>query len=111
MRIKTKFFALLLASLLVLGTMPVAALAEGELDYSDLVDAIAAAGEAKDGVVVDDDAANVPEGTYWVTEEIMSALDDAIALAQAMVDDDTATAQGDIDDAIADLADAVDIFN
>ncbi|MEN6470437.1 MAG: InlB B-repeat-containing protein, partial [Clostridiaceae bacterium] len=57
------------------------------------------------------DAANVPEGTYWVTEEVMSALDDAIALAQAMVDDDTATAQGDIDDAIADLADAVDIFN
>ncbi|MCE5235799.1 MAG: InlB B-repeat-containing protein, partial [Eubacteriales bacterium] len=55
MRIKTKFFALLLASLLVLGTMPVAALAEeGDTTYtitSDIEDQKFVAGST-DGTIV-----------------------------------------------------------
>jgi hypothetical protein len=61
------------------------------VDKTALNAAISAADAAKDGVVVDTTAANVPEGTSWVTQAHMSAFETAIDAAKAVRDDEDAT--------------------
>lgn len=57
-------------------------------DYkTGLQEAIQAANELKGDVVTAKAAKDVPAGTFWVTEKVMKALDDAIAAAQAAIDD------------------------
>ena len=71
----------------------------------ELTALIAAALAAKEDVFVDDDAANVPEDEYWVTQDDMDALDAAITAAEEAV------SQAEIDAAYVALSAAITAFN
>jgi hypothetical protein len=91
------------------GVQLVANFAAVELDLSPIDVAIAAAEAAKEGVVVSEDGADVPAGTYWVTQEDMDALEAAIAMAEAAVE--TAETQQDVVEAVEALEGAIAAFN
>jgi hypothetical protein len=74
-----------------------------------LTSAISAANTAKDGVVPDTVAANVPVGTKWVTQTEMSALTNAIASAETVKNNASAT-QTEVDTATTALANATSAF-
>ncbi len=80
-----------------------------ELDLIPLDAAIETAIAVKEGIVVSVDGTDVPAGTYWVTQEDMDALDEAIAAAEVAIG--TAETQQDIDDAVEELEAAVSTFN
>lgn len=52
------------------------------LDVTALNTAITNAKAAREGVMVDTSSANVPQGTYWVTQQVMNTLVSAIATAE-----------------------------
>jgi hypothetical protein len=79
-------------------------------DTTDLTTAISAAETAKSGVAVNTDAANVPTGTDWVTQEVMTALESAITVAEGVVQSASAT-QDDVTNAKTTLDSAVSTFN
>ena len=80
-------------------------------DKSALTAAIAAANSAKNGVVVRDlPASSVANGTKFVTTAEMEALNNAIAAAQTVMDNDSATA-ADITAAVSALNSAVAAFH
>ncbi|MDR0597214.1 MAG: hypothetical protein LBG14_01760 [Treponema sp.] len=81
-----------------------------ETDKTSLNSAITAAAAAKLGVDVDTDAANVPEGSSWVTQAEMDALNVAIGAAETVAEKADAT-QAEADGAEAALAAAVTAFN
>jgi hypothetical protein len=79
-------------------------------DKTALNTAIATATAVKSGVVVNTNAANVPAGTEWVTQDVMNALNTAIAAAQTVAQNVDAT-QSEADIAATNLNDAVAAFN
>jgi hypothetical protein len=81
-----------------------------ETNKTALSAAIAAATAAKSGVVVNTNAANVPEGTQWVVQTAMDALNAAISAAQTIVQNADAT-QAEVDGAVTPLNNAVETFN
>ncbi|NLL98522.1 MAG: hypothetical protein GX223_04355, partial [Tepidanaerobacter sp.] len=80
-----------------------------EIDIIPLENAIQAAIAAKEGVEVSEDGADVPAGTYWVTQEDMDALNAAIAAAEAAKE--SAETQQDVAEAVEALEAAVSTFN
>lgn len=60
-------------------------------------------------VIVSDDGSELTPGTEFVTPEVKKALEDAIAVAQSVFDDQEAS-QAEIDQATADLETAMDEF-
>ncbi len=73
---------------------------DGVVDKDDLSAAIAAAKAAEAGVAVSADGKDVEPSAKWTTAAEKKALDDAIAVAQAVADDPDAT-QDDVDAAKA----------
>jgi len=82
---------------------------EEGLDVTPLENAIQAAIAAKEGAVVSEDGKDMPAGTYWVTQEVMDALDAAIAEAEAAKE--SAETQQDVAEAVEALEAAVSTFN
>jgi len=80
-----------------------------ESDITQLKKAIQAAITVKEGIIVSVDGTDVPAGTYWVTQEDMDALDEAIAKAETARE--TAETQEDVDNAVAELEAAIAAFN
>jgi hypothetical protein len=80
------------------------------IDKAALIAAISTATAAKNGVAVDTSAANVPSGTDWVTQEVMTALDTAITAANT-VSQNAAATQDAVNNAVTALNTAVDTFN
>ena len=78
-------------------------------DKTVLTGAIAAATAAKVGATVSVDGSDVEPEDTWVSDEDVKALEDAIASAQAIVDDKDAD-QTAIDSAVSELNDAVQLF-
>lgn len=79
-------------------------------DKSDLTQAITDANNAKAGVIVSEDGTNVTSGTKWVTQDVMDALNTAIANAEAVRDNSSAT-QAEVDAAEQALENAINAFN
>ena len=79
-------------------------------DRTALDTAIATATAAKTGIVVNTAAANVLEGTQWVTQGAMDTFDGVIAAAET-VSQNTAATQAQVDAATAALNSAVAAFN
>jgi hypothetical protein len=73
-----------------------------------LNNAITSAEGAMYGVEVDTSAANVDEGTHWVTQDEKTALESAIAAARSAL---TAATQAEVDAAVIALNSAVGTFN
>jgi hypothetical protein len=82
----------------------------GSAQKTPLSDKITAATTAKSGVVVNTAAGNVPEGTQWVTQMVMNAFNDAIAVAEAAVQNAGITVP-QVNDAVAALNNAITTFN
>jgi hypothetical protein len=81
----------------------------GQLEAADktaLTMAITAANTAKSGVSVDTSAGNVPTGTKWVIQAVMTALTDAITAAEGVNTKSSAT-QTEVDNAVTALNSAV----
>lgn len=66
-----------------------------------LQEAIQAANELKEDVVTAKAAKEVPVGTFWVTEKVMNALEDAITAAQSAIDLDDSAKMVKADTALA----------
>jgi hypothetical protein len=79
-------------------------------DKTALTAAIVAANEAKTGVVTATGASNVPEGTKWVTQSVLDALNSAIADAEAKAVKPDAT-QSEVDTVVSALNSAITTFN
>jgi hypothetical protein len=79
-------------------------------DTTALNAAISAAETAKADVVVNTAAANVPTGTKWVTQAELTALETALAAAQAVADNADAS-QTQVDEAATTLTAAAAAFN
>jgi hypothetical protein len=75
-----------------------------------LIAAIAGANAAKQGVIISETGAGVVVGQKWVPQAAMTALNNAIAAAQAVVND-PAKSQKEVDDATAALNTAFTTFN
>ncbi len=84
---------------------------EKEADYSALSTTIAAAKLALAVPVIDTDAANVPFGESWVTQEVYDALNTAIGTAETALSAAAETSQEDIDALVDDLASAMSTFD
>ena len=87
-----------------------------DVNFDALIQAIKDARAAKDGVVVDTYATNVPIGTFWVYQTEMDTLETAIGAAEGVLDSDIdiaqgAIAQGLVDGAVTALNSAVTTFN
>jgi hypothetical protein len=80
-----------------------------EPNITPLANVIQEAIAAKEGIAVSVDGTDLPEGTYWVTQEDMDALDAAITKAEAARE--AAETQEDVDDAAAELEAAIAAFN
>jgi hypothetical protein len=78
-------------------------------DKTALSGAIAAANDAKTGVVTDTAAGNVPAGTSWVTQTEMAALNTAIAAAETVAKNANAT-QAEVNAAVSPLTAATTTF-
>jgi uncharacterized repeat protein (TIGR02543 family) len=74
-----------------------------------LDDALKAAQDYLDSLIVDSDANNVAQGSSWVTAEAKKALEDAIAEAVAVLNDPLAT-DSELSDALDALATARQVF-
>jgi hypothetical protein len=79
-------------------------------DKTALSAAITAANAAKTDIVVNTDAANVAEGTTWVTQAVLDALNAAIGAAETVSANAEAT-QAQVDAATSDLTAATGTFN
>ncbi|SET34187.1 Leucine rich repeat-containing protein [Natronincola peptidivorans] len=75
-----------------------------------LVGAIADAETNKGTVTVSTDGSDVPTTDQWVTQEVMTAYETAIATAEGVANDASATQQ-EVDDALTALATATTAFN
>ncbi len=84
--------------------------AEETTDKTALEDAIAAAQEDLDNTAVSEDGKDLEEGTEYVSQEAADALEQAIADAQAVLEDDDAS-QDDIDAAVETLNEAKKAFD
>lgn len=80
------------------------------IDTTALEDAIAAAEAAKEGVKIGTDPAQVNEGAEFVTQDVMDALNAAIAAAEAALDAQDKTDET-VATAVETLNTAVDTFN
>jgi hypothetical protein len=80
------------------------------VDKTTLNTAVSAAKAAKAGVKVAAEAANVPSGTYWVTQEVMNALNAAITAAETVSQKAGAT-ETEVASAVTALNSAVATFN
>lgn len=89
---------------------PATAPASLNADKTALTAAIAAANEAKTGVVTATGASSVPEGTKWVTQSDLDTLNNAITDAEAKaVKPDTT--QTEVDTVVSALNTAINTFN
>ena len=79
-------------------------------DKTSLTEAISAANEAKDGVETSTNGADVVSDAYWVTAEEKSAYTEAVAAAQAVLNDNGAT-QAEVDAAVNALGTATTTFS
>jgi hypothetical protein len=75
-----------------------------------LIEAITAANNNKDTTEVSDDGTDVDPANKWVTTEVMTAYESAIAAAQTIADKADAT-QTEVDDAVTALETATSTFN
>jgi len=82
----------------------------GTTDKAALNTAITAANSNKSTAIVSLDGSDVDSDDYWVTEAVMNAYINAIAAAQAVVDDAGAS-QTEIDAAVTNLQTATTTFN
>ena len=82
----------------------------GPADRTDLNTAIATANAAKNGIVVNTDAANVLVGSKWVIQAAMDAFNAAIAAANTVSQNAGAT-QAEVNLAEAALNEAITVFN
>jgi hypothetical protein len=71
---------------------------------------IGEANTAKASAVVDTAAANVPSGSYWVIQTVMTTFEGAITAAQTMASNASAT-QAQVDAAVTTLNNAITTFN
>jgi translation elongation factor P/translation initiation factor 5A len=78
-------------------------------DKTALISAISAADAAKDGVATDTNAANVPNGSKWVTQEALDTFTSAIASAETVKNNAAAT-QAEVAAATTALANATSAF-
>jgi hypothetical protein len=77
-----------------------------DFTLAELIAKIAEAKAAKLGVVVNTASANVAQGTYWVTQEIMTAFDNTITEAENAL----TASQAEIDTAVITLSAAITTF-
>ncbi len=78
------------------------------VDKSALAAKITTAENAKSAAVVSDDAANVAQGTYWVTQTVMTEFETAITGAKNA---QNSASQTDVDNAVTALQSAITGFN
>lgn len=90
--------------------MTITAAAYGaEADKTALNEAITAAEAAAEAIKVDTDAANVDEGTKWITQEALDTYTAAIAAAKTVAEKTDAT-QTEVNGAVSTLAEATTAF-
>ncbi len=80
------------------------------VDKTALLAEINVASTNKGTAVVSEDGTNIAKDTYWVTQEVMTNYENAIALAQQVADSQIAT-QVDVNNALSALTNATTSFN
>lgn len=84
--------------------------AEGEVSFVLLNQTVAQVENIAQGVAVSADGTDIDKGSYWVTQEIMTAFTEALAEAKALPDKADVT-QEEVDNAREALQAAADAFN
>jgi hypothetical protein len=82
----------------------------GTVNKAPLTSAVTAAGEALGGVTISADGAGLAPGTFWVTQAVRDAFNEAIQAAQAVISNADAT-QAQVTEALNALTTAQNTFN